>query len=263
MPNKANVSAGKPKITGAIYRAPLGTSLPVTASETLATAFVGMGYVSEDGVVNSSKDSSGVIRAWGGDAVLLTHKDFTDTFKFTMIESLNKDVISAVRGSANVTGNLTDGIAVAVNGNVHEEAVWVIDMILHGNVAERIVIPDGEISDMDDITYKDDDVIAYGVTLTGMPDSSGNPHYEYIKGPSTGTITLDKTTATVAAGSTTTITATTDPAGGSVKWQTDDTDVATVTGGVVTGIAAGTANIQARVLATGAVAYCVVTVTGV
>lgn len=187
MPTKENVSAGKPKITGAIYRAPLGTTLPTTATETLNEAFKSMGYVSADGVVNSSKFSTGVIRAWGGDVVLVTQNEFNDTFKFTMIEALNKDVVSSVRGSANVSGSLTDGIAVEVNADLQEEAAWVIDMILRGRVAERMVIPDGMISDMDDITYKDDSAIGYGVTLTGIPDSNGNTHYEYIKGPSSAT----------------------------------------------------------------------------
>ena len=261
--NKNYVSAGKPKINGAIYRAPLGTPVPTTATEALNAGFKAMGYVSADGVVNSSKASTGIIRAWGGDAVLLTQNEFNDTVNFTLIEVLNKDVISAVRVADNVSGSLSEGIHVKVNAALQEEAIWVIDMLLNKNTAMRLVLPNAAISDMADITYKDDSAIGYGITLTCMPDAGGDTHHEYIKGTPTGTITLNKTTATVAAGSTTTITATTDPAGGSVKWQTDDTDVATVTGGVVTGIAAGTANIQARVLATGAVAYCVVTVTGV
>ena len=185
--NKNYISAGKPKINGAIYRAPLGTPLPTTATETLTPGFVAMGYASADGTVNSSKASTGVIRAWGGDAVLMTQNEFNDTMKFTLIEALNKEVVSAVRGSTNVTGSLADGIAVEVNADLQEEAVWVIDMILRGNVAERIVIPDAVISDMDDITYKDDSAIGYGVTLTCMPDSDGNTHYEYIKGPSSST----------------------------------------------------------------------------
>ena len=115
---------------------------------------------------------------------------------------------------------------------------------------------------MADVVYKDDTAIGYGVTLTCMPDASENTHYEYIKGPQTGTVSLDKSTATVAAGSTTSITATTSPAGGTVKWATADSDIATVTGGVVTGIAAGSVVISARVVETGAVAYCTVTVTG-
>ena len=52
--NSANVTAGKPKITGAVYRAPLGTTLPTDATTDLAEAFKNMGYGSEDGLVNNN-----------------------------------------------------------------------------------------------------------------------------------------------------------------------------------------------------------------
>ena len=48
MPNASNVSAGKPKVAGAVYRAPKGTTLPTDATTALASAFVDMGYVSEE-----------------------------------------------------------------------------------------------------------------------------------------------------------------------------------------------------------------------
>lgn len=185
--NKANVSAGKPKITGAIYRAPLGTTVPTTATETLNAAFKAMGYVSADGLTNANSASTSNIKAWGGDTVLVTQSDKTDTLAFTLLEVLSKDVLSAVHGSANVTGSLTDGIAVEVNADLQEEAIWVIDMIMRGNVAKRIVAPDAVISAMADVVYKDDEAVGYGVTLTCLPDSDGNTHYEYIKGPSTPT----------------------------------------------------------------------------
>lgn len=78
-----------------------------------------------------------------------------------------------------------------------------------------------------------------------------------------GSISLDKSTATVAASDTTSLTATTDPAGETVTWESSDTDVATVSDGTVTGVAAGTATIIASANIGGHVrtAECVVTVT--
>ena len=34
----------------------------------------------------------------------------------------------------------------------------------------------------EDIVYKDDEPLGYGVTLGATPDDSGVTHYEYIKG---------------------------------------------------------------------------------
>lgn len=73
-------------------------------------------------------------------------------------------------------------------------------------------------------------------------------------------ITLDKAVDTVAVEGTTTLTATTVPAGETVTWASSDTDVATVAAGVVTGVATGTVLITAS-LSSGEKASCAITVT--
>ena len=183
--NKSNVSVGKPKIGGAIYRAPLGTSLPTSAAASLAAGFKSMGYVSADGVTNSNNLSVSNIKAWGGDTVVVAQTDRADTFKLTLIEALSADVLAAVYGSGNVSGALATGITVESNAEPQDEASWVIDMVLNGNTAKRIVIPSAVISGLDDVVYKDDTAIGYGITLTCLPDGDGNTHYEYIKSATT------------------------------------------------------------------------------
>lgn len=84
-----------------------------------------------------------------------------------------------------------------------------------------------------------------------------------IKGSISPSIALDKSTATVAANSTVSLTATTKPAGETVTWSSDDTSVATVSSGTVTGVAAGSATITASITVGGVTKTdkCVVTVT--
>lgn len=73
-------------------------------------------------------------------------------------------------------------------------------------------------------------------------------------------LTLDKQTASVKVGETVTITATVEPSGAAdVKWESTNTAVATVSNGVVTGVAEGNAIIAAT--AGSKTASCVVTVT--
>lgn len=82
----------------------------------------------------------------------------------------------------------------------------------------------------------------------------------------TPSVTLDKMTATLAqAGDTVTITATTVPAGETVTWASNDTSVATVAGGVVTAVGAGSAQITAKITVDEVdySATCNVTVSGV
>lgn len=178
----ANTSAAKPNATGAIFRAPKGTALPTDTSTALDAAFVCLGYIGEDGITNSNTRTSNQFKAWGGDTVLTEQTEYEDTFSFKLIEVLNKDVLETVYGSTNVTGtDLASGLTVMANSKELEESEWVIDMIMRDNTLNRIVIPAGKISEVGDVTYSANDLVAYDVTVTAFPDASGNTHYEYKK----------------------------------------------------------------------------------
>lgn len=83
-----------------------------------------------------------------------------------------------------------------------------------------------------------------------------------IGGTVTPTITLDKTTATIAVDESIKLTATVSPAGQEASWESSDTTKATVSNGVVTGVAAGSATITAKIGngSTAKTATCAVTV---
>ena len=176
----SNVSAGKPKIGGAVFRAPVGSTLPTSASATLDAAFVGLGFVSDAGVTNSNGVTTTAVRSWGGDTVLTTQESRDDTFQLNLIEALNAEVLKTFHGDANVTGALATGITVTANGKALGTHAYVIDLVLRDGAVKRIVIPSAQVSETGDVVYADNDVIAYPVTLAAQPDASGNTHYEYI-----------------------------------------------------------------------------------
>jgi len=179
--NANNVTAGKPRIAGSIYRAATSASLPTTADASLGGAFKSLGYISEDGVKNNNSPETEDIKAWGGDIVLNTLTGKEDKFTFKLLEAMNTDVLSAVYNSGNVTGDLSTGITVKAKAEQSEAAAYVIDMVLKNGVLKRIVIPNATVSEVSEIVYADNDAVGYEVTLAAVPDSSGYTHYEYMK----------------------------------------------------------------------------------
>lgn len=181
MATVSNVTASKPKIGGAVYRAPVGTALPTDTTTDLNNAFVCLGYISEDGLTNSNSPESDSLKAWGGDTVLTYQSSKDDTFQFTLIEALNVEVLKMIYGADNVSGTLAAGISVTANSDEAEEASYVVEMVMRNDAVKRIVIPDAKITEVGDIVYADEEAAGYEVTLSAMPDATGNTHYEYIK----------------------------------------------------------------------------------
>ena len=181
--NVSYVTQGKPKVGGAVFRAVLDDNLtiPTDATTALSADFVNMGYISEDGLSNANSPESDEIKAWGGDVVLNPQTSKADTWTFTMIEAINPEVLKAVYGSSNVTGDLSTGLTVKANSDEQEEACWVFEQVLRGGVILRTVIPDGKITDIGDVSYVDNEAVGYEVTVSGMPDSTGQTHYKYMK----------------------------------------------------------------------------------
>lgn len=180
----SNVSAGKPKVAGAIWVAPKGTSLPTDTAASLDAAFKCLGYCSEDGLTNSTNMESEQIKAWGGDTVLSIQTSKEDTYQFTLLEVLNTDVLKFIYGDSNVSEtsgtSSTSAISVTANNAELPERSLVIDMIMRNNTPKRVVIPAAKISEIGDVVYSDSEAVGYEVTLQCIPDESGNTHYEYI-----------------------------------------------------------------------------------
>lgn len=177
-----NVSTGKPNIAGAVYVANIGTTLPTDATTTLDnTKFTCLGYVSEDGLSNDNEMDVSEIKAWGGAIVYRSLNGLNDNFSLALIESENVDVLKNVYGDSNVSVDGNNNVTINVVADDPQEKVWVFELALRGGRAKRIVIPDGAVTARETITYNDSDAIAYGITVSAYPDSTGKTHIEYLE----------------------------------------------------------------------------------
>jgi hypothetical protein len=175
----ANVSFGKPKATGAVYIAPVGTALPTSASATLDPAFVGMGYIDDNGLVNSIKTDTKEVHAWGGDLVLNGQTTFAETFMVNLLET-SAAALGLYYGAGNVSVS-GSSITVTQNSAILPTISVVFELVMTGGRIKRIVIPTAQIVDRSgDITYTDGDAITYPALFTAFPDANGNYHTEYI-----------------------------------------------------------------------------------
>lgn len=177
--NAAYVSAGKPKIGGAIFSAPLGTTLPTTASEQLGTAFKCCGYVSEEGLTNTLTRTTTDIKEWGGGVVSSELTDFSDAYNYKLLEATNPVVLKHVYGDDAVEGDLESGIKLKVGPVLPGPCVIVVDT-LHKGYIKRQILPNAQATEIGTITYKRDEVVGYAVTTKAMLDAAGFTHYEYI-----------------------------------------------------------------------------------
>lgn len=178
--NAANVSTGKPKAAGAIFTASYETDVPVDATTALVAAFMGLGYVSEDGLVNAIETDTESIPAWGGETVLIVNTSREETFTFTFIET-NANVLSEVYGEDNVTVGVDDTITVVHSNIDREPRRYVFEIAMTNKRVKRIVVPRAQITEVGEVTYADGEPIGYEVTLTALPEGpSGVTATEYL-----------------------------------------------------------------------------------
>lgn len=183
-PAVKNVLAGKPLASGGVLSGPAGSTLPTDASTAVDAAIVALGYASEDGLTEATERSTEKIKAWGGDIVKIVQSEFSVTYAFTLMHSTDADALKVVYGDDAVTTTAATASTgtlqtVAVNGDELPKRVFVFDM-KDGDARIRIVVPNGQVTEVGEVTYNDEGVVQYALTIEAFEDASGNNAYKYI-----------------------------------------------------------------------------------
>lgn len=183
-----NVTFSKPFAdadrSGYIWVAPLGTAVPTDAISALGAEFVGLGYVSEDGLVEPAafEEADGIIAA-GGEVVAKGDPTFNKTWTGTAIEALNTDLLKVIYGTAQVTVDAETGdIEIDEKGISPEHHVIVIDELLANGRPQRSIMADAQFIVTGDVPHVHTELVSYEFTINAYPTADMPAQKRYIKG---------------------------------------------------------------------------------
>lgn len=158
-------------VDGVVSSAPLATAAPTAIDSTLNVAFNDVGYISEDGVVESNATTVERKRAWQKAAPVRTLvTEGETTFTFTMLQT-NSETLSVYYGLEPEDIDGATGSFVTSGATEKPHRSWVLDFI-DGDELIRKYIPDGQVTETGDISYVSSDVIAYEVTLVAYDNAT-------------------------------------------------------------------------------------------
>lgn len=173
------VSLGKFKVGGYAYWAPSGTALPTDSSTPLAAAFKLLGYLSEDGLTNTTDTDTTEIKDANGTTVMKVITSYAESYQFALLEVLRAEAAKMRYNTGAVTG--TDkSMTIKHQMPSDEDFVLVFEIAMTGNVKDRLVIGNGTRAEFGDRQVHAGDVQVYDITVSANDMGNGVTAIEYI-----------------------------------------------------------------------------------
>lgn len=181
--NQANVSPAKGAKGGYIFSAPEGTTLPTDIKTQLDPAFKCLGFISEDGYVETIDEDADDINDMNGDVMDSTNSNRVESAQFTLAE-IKAGTLKRQYGSDNVTdeGGI---ITVKHNADSHDVFAYVLELVLKNGRRWRKVVPKGKSSELDDLTIASSELCQRALTMKYLTDEQGNTCYDYYESTET------------------------------------------------------------------------------
>lgn len=181
--NQANVSSAKGVKGGYIFSAPEGTTLPTDIKTQLNPAFKCLGFISEDGYVETVDEDADNINDMNGDVMDSTNSNRVESAQLTLAE-IKAETLKRQYGSDNVTdeGGI---ITVKHNADSHDVFAYVLELVLKNGRRWRKVVPKGKSSELDDLTIASSELCQRALTMKYLTDEQGNTCYDYYESTET------------------------------------------------------------------------------
>lgn len=181
--NVANVSSAKGVKGGYIFTAPAGTELPADYESALSETWKCLGYISEDGYVETLDTDSEDIKDMNGDLMASPQTSRVESAQLTLAE-IKAATLKVMYGSANVKD---EGGMITVKHNGNSDETWpaVLELVLKDGRRWRKVVPNAQSSELDDLTLAVGELAARALTVKYLTDAQGNTCYDYIQSTET------------------------------------------------------------------------------
>lgn len=186
--NQANVSAAKGVKGGYIFSAPVGTALPTDIKTNLNQAFKCLGFISEDGYVETVDEDSDDIPDMNGDVMDSTNSNRVESAQVTLAE-IKAETLKRQYGDKNVT-DANGVITVKHNSDSHPTFAYVLELVLKNGRRWRKVVPRGMSSELDDLTIASSELCQRALTIKYLADEHGNTCYDYFASTETATASV-------------------------------------------------------------------------
>ena len=178
-----NVSSTKGVRGGYCFVAPLGATLPTYYSTALPSAYKCLGFISEDGYVETVDSDSEDITDMNGDLMDSPQTSRVESATLTLAE-IKAMTLKLMYGDENVTDK-AGVITVKHNGNSSGTWAVVLELLLKNNRKWRKVVPLFQCSELGDMTLAVGELAARELTAKYLTDESGNTCYDYIQSTET------------------------------------------------------------------------------
>lgn len=184
--NQGNVSTGKGVKGGYIFSAPENTALPTDIETPLDEAFEVLGFISEDGYVETVEEDSNDLVDMNGDLMDSTNSNRVESAQVTFAE-IKAATLKRQYGDANVTDE-NGVISVKHNSDSHSVFAYVLELVLKNGRRWRKVVPKGQSAELDDLTIASTELCQRALTIKYLVDEQGNTCYDYYQSTETSNV---------------------------------------------------------------------------
>ncbi|MFE4857385.1 phage tail protein [Streptomyces sp. NPDC056670] len=164
---------------GGGWVADLGTTAPATPLTQPLAPWQPLGAISDDGLVYGFDEASQEFTPWGLTSPF--RRAITKsirTFKCTLWETARVSVASVMyrlpADALTPTGGVTTYAETA--SPQPDRRAWYF-VVMDGTSTKGFYVPQGEVTDRADVTFKQSDMSGYQLTITAYPDAAGNTVY--------------------------------------------------------------------------------------